>query len=65
MSKSAKSEQPLKKKTPKKVKAKDKNEADSTGRLIAVEGTRGKDLNSAVERLARQFGRNGGAGWSA
>jgi hypothetical protein len=30
-----------------------------------VEGTRGKDLNSAVARLARQFHRNDGAGWSS
>jgi thymidylate kinase len=63
MSKSAKSEKPPKKNTSKKNRSKI-GSAASTGRLIALEGTRGKDLTATAELLARQAGRNGDAGWS-
>jgi len=63
MSKSAKSEKPSQKNTSKKNKSKT-GSAASTGRLIALEGTRGKDLAASAERLARHAGRNGDAGWS-
>jgi hypothetical protein len=64
MLKSPKSRKPAKKSTPKKARAKSKSQAASPGRLIAVEGTRGKQLSNVAPRLARQFGRNGSAAWS-
>jgi len=49
----------------KKVKANSQGEANSRGKLIALEGTRGKDLIESVQRLSRQFGKDeDGAGWS-
>ena len=65
MSKSAKSQKLPNKRTPNKARSKAKRDGPSTGRLIALEGTRGKDLNNTVERLARHIGRNGSAGWSS
>jgi thymidylate kinase len=66
MSKSPKSkEESPKKNKSRKGKSKDGSEAAPRGRLIALEGTRGKDLSESVARLARHFD-NGSdtAGWS-
>jgi len=65
MWKSVKNAKRVKKTPPKKNSPKVKTGRAPLGRLIAVEGARGKQLNSAVKYLARQFGRNDDAGWSS
>src|SRR5262245_13124066 len=66
MSKSPKKGQDWKKKKSKRSKSKDRTKASAPkGRLIALEGTRGKDLSESVARLARHFGSGqDSAGWS-
>jgi hypothetical protein len=51
---------------PRKRSANKKEQAHPNGRLIALEGTRGKDLQEAGKRLASVFaGDRGGAGYSS
>jgi thymidylate kinase len=65
MSTSAKKKEEAPKSKSRKGKSKDEPEAAPRGRLIALEGTRGKDLSESVARLARYFvNGSDSAGWS-